>query len=203
MGGRAQAQIHAQMLLRRRAGADVATAVSAPRMIVGDLEIGGRDVAVEEDFAAAREAFARAGVEPAVMPRRSEPRRPRARDRAGRGRQVRGGVRPAQRRGGGLLVSAAPAAADPLLDVSGLHVELLIEGVLRPVIHDVSLQIRAGEAVGLVGESGSGKSMTARAIARLLPGRRDRRRRDRLRRPPCARAWARAICAATAPTGSR
>ncbi len=72
MGGRAQAQIHAQMLLRRRAGADVATAVSAPRMIIGDLEIGGRDVAVEEDFASAREAFARAGVEPAVMPRQSE-----------------------------------------------------------------------------------------------------------------------------------
>ena len=72
MGGRAQAQIHAQMLLRRGAGADVATAVSAPRMIVGDLEIGGRGVAVEEDFAAAREAFARAGIEPDVMPRLSE-----------------------------------------------------------------------------------------------------------------------------------
>jgi len=72
MGGRAQAQIHAQMLLRRQAGADVVTAVSAPRMIVGDLEAGGRDVAVEEDFAAARDAFARAGVEPAVMPRLSE-----------------------------------------------------------------------------------------------------------------------------------
>ena len=72
MGGRAQAQIHAQMLLRRGAGADVATAVSAPRMIVGDLEAGGRDVAIEEDFAAARDAFARAGVESAVMPRLSE-----------------------------------------------------------------------------------------------------------------------------------
>jgi ABC-type microcin C transport system duplicated ATPase subunit YejF len=66
-------------------------------------------------------------------------------------------------------VSAVPAGTDPLLDVSGLHVELRVEDRLRPVIHDVSLQIRAGEAVGLVGESGSGKSMTARAIARLLP----------------------------------
>lgn len=72
MGGRAQAQIHAQLLLRRRAGGDVVTAVSAPRMIVGDLEIGGREVAVEEDFTTARDAFARAGVEPAVMPRLSE-----------------------------------------------------------------------------------------------------------------------------------
>jgi len=66
-------------------------------------------------------------------------------------------------------VNAAPAVTDPLLDVSALHVELVIDGVLRPVIHDVSLQIRSGEAVGLVGESGSGTSMTARAIARLLP----------------------------------
>ena len=64
-------------------------------------------------------------------------------------------------------VSAEPGR--PLLDVAGLRVELRIGGALRPVIHDVSLQIGAGEAVGLVGESGSGKSMTARAIARLLP----------------------------------
>jgi oligopeptide/dipeptide ABC transporter ATP-binding protein len=37
------------------------------------------------------------------------------------------------------------------------------------VIHDVTLSIAPGEAVGLVGESGSGKSMTARAIMGLLP----------------------------------
>ena len=59
--------------------------------------------------------------------------------------------------------------ASPLLDVSGLHVELRIGGRLQPVIHDLSLQIGAGEALGLVGESGSGKSMTSRAIARLMP----------------------------------
>jgi hypothetical protein len=41
-------------------------------MIVGDLEIGGRGVAVEEDFAAARDAFGRAGIEPDVMARLSE-----------------------------------------------------------------------------------------------------------------------------------
>lgn len=57
----------------------------------------------------------------------------------------------------------------PLLDVRDLSVQLPVEGELRPVIHDVSLEIQPGEAVGLVGESGSGKSMTARAIARLLP----------------------------------
>jgi oligopeptide/dipeptide ABC transporter ATP-binding protein len=67
------------------------------------------------------------------------------------------------------LARQPPDSRRPLLDVSGLHVELMVGGTLRPVIHDLSLEIRTGEAVGLVGESGSGKSMTARAIARLLP----------------------------------
>ncbi len=60
-------------------------------------------------------------------------------------------------------------SAEPLLSVSDLTVLLPVEGEQRPVLRDVSLDIRAGEAVGLVGESGSGKSMTARAIDRLLP----------------------------------
>jgi oligopeptide/dipeptide ABC transporter ATP-binding protein len=56
-----------------------------------------------------------------------------------------------------------------LLEVEGLTVALPVEGERRAVLRDVELAIGAGEAVGLVGESGSGKSMTARAIARLLP----------------------------------
>jgi oligopeptide/dipeptide ABC transporter ATP-binding protein len=56
-----------------------------------------------------------------------------------------------------------------LLEVEHLSAELPVEGRMRTVLHDVSLRIGAGEAVGLVGESGSGKSMTARAIGRLLP----------------------------------
>src|SRR4051794_32735831 len=56
-----------------------------------------------------------------------------------------------------------------LLEIDALGARLPVEGELRPVLHEVSLTIGEGEAVGLVGESGSGKSMTARAIARLLP----------------------------------
>jgi oligopeptide/dipeptide ABC transporter ATP-binding protein len=65
--------------------------------------------------------------------------------------------------------SETGSAEVPLLDVCGLTVRLPVQGAQQAVLRDVSLTVRAGEAVGLVGESGSGKSMTARAIDLLLP----------------------------------
>ena len=57
----------------------------------------------------------------------------------------------------------------PLLEIQDLHVDLQIDGVPRPVLHETTVGVEAGEALGLVGESGAGKSMTVRAIMRLLP----------------------------------
>jgi oligopeptide/dipeptide ABC transporter ATP-binding protein len=56
-----------------------------------------------------------------------------------------------------------------LLEVDRLAVQLPIDGIQQPVLHDVSFSLKRGEVLAVVGESGSGKSMTARAIVGLLP----------------------------------
>jgi gamma-glutamyltranspeptidase len=72
MGGHAQAQIHAQLLLRHVSGSDAYTAVASPRFVTGSLDTGGTEVYVEEDFQAALTAFARSGERTVALPARSE-----------------------------------------------------------------------------------------------------------------------------------
>jgi ABC-type glutathione transport system ATPase component len=57
----------------------------------------------------------------------------------------------------------------PLLDVRAIDVHYGKRRNKRQVLSAVSLQVRAGEIVGLIGESGSGKSTVARAIIGLAP----------------------------------
>ena len=58
--------------------------------------------------------------------------------------------------------------AAPMLSVSALKVSIAAADSVWKLVDNVSLQVGAGEVLGLVGESGSGKSLTLRAIARLL-----------------------------------
>src|SRR5690606_36465643 len=65
---------------------------------------------------------------------------------------------------------SAPAPAGggmtkPLVEINDLT--LSFGG--RPAVDGLSLAIEAGERFGIIGESGSGKSLTALAIAGLLP----------------------------------
>ena len=57
----------------------------------------------------------------------------------------------------------------PLLEIRRLAVHFQTARGIVPAVQDVSLEIAAGEVVGLVGESGCGKSVTALSILRLLP----------------------------------
>ena len=56
---------------------------------------------------------------------------------------------------------------EPLLRVDGLHV-VLDSGA--PIVEDVSLELRAGEVLGLVGESGCGKTTTLALLGFARPG---------------------------------
>lgn len=67
------------------------------------------------------------------------------------------------------MSDTALSTPGPLLDVDAVAVHYGRQRNKRQVLSGVSLQVRAGEIVGLIGESGSGKSTVARAIIGLAP----------------------------------
>lgn len=57
----------------------------------------------------------------------------------------------------------------PVLQVSDLEVHYGLRRKRRQALHGVTLDVSAGETVGLIGETGSGKSTLARAVLGLVP----------------------------------
>ncbi len=60
-------------------------------------------------------------------------------------------------------------AKRPLLSIDDLHVHFQVDDGLVRAVNGVSLQLEAGETLGVVGESGSGKSVTSLAMLGLIP----------------------------------
>lgn len=67
--------------------------------------------------------------------------------------------------------SSTTAGADVLLEVRNLNVAVPTASGPQLAVRDLSFDVAAGEVVALVGESGSGKTISAMAIAGLLPKR--------------------------------
>jgi len=68
-----------------------------------------------------------------------------------------------------IAATAEPSEQPTLLDIADLHVSFPLERGRLYAVRGLDLTVRAGERLGVVGESGSGKSVSAAAIARMVP----------------------------------
>jgi ABC-type dipeptide/oligopeptide/nickel transport system ATPase component len=66
-------------------------------------------------------------------------------------------------------MTGTPLPADPLLEVKDLRVTFHRRPETTEAVRGVSFRMQPHEVRAVVGESGSGKTVTARALARLLP----------------------------------
>lgn len=66
-------------------------------------------------------------------------------------------------------MTSTTTSAHPTIRVSDLTIAMGASPSAPALVHDLSLEVRPGECVGLVGESGSGKSLTGLSMMRLLP----------------------------------
>ena len=57
----------------------------------------------------------------------------------------------------------------PLLEVTDLRTYFSTDAGVARAVDGVSLQVGAGETLGIVGESGCGKTVTALSVLRLIP----------------------------------
>ena len=198
MGGHAQAQIHAQLLLRRVSGADAVTAVwRRARFVTAILDIGGREVTSRRTSGRAhrlREGGVSTGRDAA--PQRGG--RPCARDRPAADGTLDAASDPRSMGGGRHVTPRRPAARRRRPACGARDRRASASGHPRRVAADPrgrgtrarrrvrlgQVDDRAGDRAALAGGSGV-------------------TRRDHLRRTAGCSRWARANCAATAPAASR
>lgn len=57
----------------------------------------------------------------------------------------------------------------PVIQLNGVTIDSHLEPAVNRIVHDCTLHVDAGEALGLVGESGSGKTLSTRSIVGLTP----------------------------------
>ncbi len=65
--------------------------------------------------------------------------------------------------------SGASQTSEPVIDVSGLNVDISVPAGILHAVSDVSFSVGPAETLSLVGESGCGKTITSLAMMRLLP----------------------------------